>query len=69
MMPRRPRNSAPSNAVTKGATVGGALGTLIDVGAVIAGHPLPPGTGAALGAALTTLFAYFSRGGRQGEAE
>lgn len=67
--PKRRRSRAPSNAVVKGGAAGTALGTIIEVGAAVAGYPLPPGTGAALGGALTTLFAFASRGGRKGEAD
>jgi hypothetical protein len=64
-----PRTKAPSNAVVKGGTLGSAIGTVVDIGAAVAGKPLPPGTGAALGGALATLCAYFFRGGRRGEAD
>lgn len=63
------RRKAPSRAVTVGTTAGGVIGTVIEIGAAAAGVPLPTGTGAALGAALTSLFSYFTRGGRKGEAD
>lgn len=63
------RNRRPSNAVTKGGPFGTAVGTVIEIGAAVADVPLPPGSGAALGGALATLFAYFFRGGRRGEAD
>lgn len=68
-MLKQKRSKTPSNAVTSGAGVGGAIGTVIDIGATVAGHPLPPGTGAALGGALAALFAYFAKGGRHGESD
>lgn len=65
-MPKR--NRTPSNAVMKGGSAGTAAGVLIEVVANVSGHPLPPGSGAALAGALTTLFTYFANGGRKGEA-
>jgi hypothetical protein len=63
------RNRKPSRAVGVGGTAGTIAGTLIEVGAAAAGVPLPPGSGAALGGALATLFAYITRGGRRGESD
>jgi hypothetical protein len=63
------RNRTPSRAVKEGAPLGASLGMLLEVGALIAGHPLPDGTGAALGGSLATVFAFFWPGGRQGEAD
>ena len=64
-----PRPKRPSNAVIKGGAAGTAAGTIIELAAAAAGHPLPPGTGAALGGALTSLFSFFARGGRRGESD
>jgi len=63
------RSRIPSNAVAKGGTMGTTLGAAIDVVAAVSGHPLPPGGGAILGGALASLFAFFFRGGRRGEAD
>jgi hypothetical protein len=52
-----------------GATAGGVIGAIIDVGAAAAGVPLPAGTSAALGTAAMALISYFTRGGRKGEAD
>lgn len=66
---RHKRSSTPSRAVKEGATVGASLGVIVEIGALVAGHPLPDGTGAALGGALATLGAFFWPGGRKGEAD
>lgn len=67
------RVRAPSNAVAKGTVAGTALGAALDVvlQAVAASHgiALPPGSGAAVGGFLVGIFAYFSKGGRKGEAD
>src|SRR5690349_19400258 len=59
----------PSSAVTKGGTLVTGLGSAVELIAAWSGHPLPVGTGAILGGALTAVAAYFSRGGRQNEPQ
>jgi hypothetical protein len=63
------RRVVPSANLSKGGSVGTALGTVIEIGASLSGHSLPPGTGALLGGSLATVAAYFLQGGRTGESD
>jgi len=68
------RARAPSNAVSVGTASGATLAPLIMWALSLAGVPLPAdpvqaaSIGSALGGLLTGALAYFSRGGRRGEA-
>lgn len=64
----RSRNRTPSNAISA-AGLGASLGAVIEIAALIFGHPLPPGTAAPLAGALATILAYCAQGGRRGEAD
>ena len=67
------RSKAPSKAVAVGTVAGTAAGAALDAAlqsvALHYGFMLPAGTGAAIAGAFVGLFAYFTKGGRKGEAD
>jgi hypothetical protein len=54
----------PSKQLVTSTGVGAGVGSLIEIGAAAFGVPLPPGTGAALAAAITAGVHYLQKRGR-----
>lgn len=67
-MANKLRSRTPSTAVTAGGAAGTSVGTLIEIIAAAAGHPLPPGAGSAITGVLGILVGYWAPGGRKGDA-
>ncbi len=59
------RKAAPSNSVAIGAGIGGPLAVLVVSAIASFGVTLAPEVTAALGTLITSLVAYFPRGGRR----
>lgn len=63
------RNLTPSRSVAVGTPVGGAAGVLLTVALQALGVPVTAELAAALGTVIGAAVAYFTRGGRKGEAQ
>lgn len=69
MASKTKRNLTPSRSVAMGAPVGGAIGVVITFALNAIGVPMTPEFASAIGTVVAGIVAYFSRGGRKGEAE